>query len=277
MSEGEKLFHPVTASLAAIFLMLLATGLVSHTNRYHHHQDGSPSEAPTLADDRNALSLGPAVNGDGVGHAEQKNAGGNYSNNRFWWGDTFAQWVMATTGIGALIASVFSVWLVVWTFREQRKLTQIESRAFLGIKNVRLTEFDMGKAVWAEVTVLNAGQTAAQNVRIWMNVEVHRRDDVDILPPLQATPDSCVYISQHSAVKVRKSWGVAPDYLNAEIKKAFGSGMWGISVYGKISYFDGFSNHERKTKFRYYIGGRAGWRPGDPDDLRQYPTGNEAD
>ena len=44
MSEGDRLFHPVTGSLAAIFLMLLAAGSVSHANRYHsdHHSQHQP-------------------------------------------------------------------------------------------------------------------------------------------------------------------------------------------------------------------------------------------
>lgn len=35
MPERDRLLHPVTGSLAAVFLMLLLAGLISHANRYH--------------------------------------------------------------------------------------------------------------------------------------------------------------------------------------------------------------------------------------------------
>lgn len=35
MPERDRLIHPVTGSLAAVFLVLLVAGLVSHANRYH--------------------------------------------------------------------------------------------------------------------------------------------------------------------------------------------------------------------------------------------------
>lgn len=62
------------------------------------------------------------------------------------------------TGAGGLAA-------LVWTFREQRKLTQSEARAYVRVSKLKTIK-DGPQTGWLEFVVANDGKTPAQNV--WM-------------------------------------------------------------------------------------------------------------
>jgi len=152
--------------------MLLSAGLVNHANRYHHYHGAGADEVQREADNRDVLVIGPAIYNDRVDQAEQKNNRASKSDNqdRLWWGDSFAQWIMAITGIGALAASALSVGLVVWTFRETRKLTRIESRAYILTENGTVCRIVPKTGnhyqIHCSLDLKNSGQTPAFDVTL---------------------------------------------------------------------------------------------------------------
>lgn len=155
--------------------MLLAAGLVSHAN--NHHAAGSEKYASNSNDaangqrhDENMPVVGPTTDRDFGGHADQKHKQDSENAYRLWWDDTFAQYIMAITGIGALIASTASLGLVVWTFRETRKLTRTESRAYVVTEMAAVTRIVAPNATDFQIhcafDIANRGQTPAFDVTI---------------------------------------------------------------------------------------------------------------
>lgn len=89
-----------------------------------------------------------------------------------------AAWAMAMTltSIATFIASLGSVAALVWTFREQRKMTQNQSRAYLEVISGLFTVH----SEWNEdvrITFMNTGQTPAFNIKLVLEAYFYERSD----------------------------------------------------------------------------------------------------
>tara|TARA_R110001606_G_scaffold317924_1_gene464787 strand:+ start:172 stop:1077 length:906 start_codon:yes stop_codon:yes gene_type:complete len=94
--------------------------------------------------------------------------------------DLKAQQEMAEWALLVVVASVISLFVsigglgaLVWTFREQRKLTESQSRAYIEVITGRTSITEFGWTI--DVTVMNTGQTPAFEVRMSANARFYAR------------------------------------------------------------------------------------------------------
>lgn len=101
--------------------------------------------------------------------------------------DLKAQQEMAEWALLVVVASVISLFVsigglgaLVWTFREQRKLTESQSRAYIEVITGRTSITEYGWSI--EVTVMNTGQTPAFDVKMSANARFFARSNTQNKP-----------------------------------------------------------------------------------------------
>ena len=244
MTEGGRLFHPVTGSLAAIFLMFLAAGLVSHANDHHRassqkYESASNDVAYGQRHDGNPPKIVPAIDQRAFGEADPKHKQVSENTDRFWWGDTLAQYVMAITGICALIASTASVGLVVWTFRETRTLTKTQSRAYLVTEMATVTRIVASGAtdfqIHCSIDLANRGQTPAFDVTLIGVFGWFKEEEVRVWTPRSA-PTSRGVIGPGTTRTTNKRLQNLPSAdknftsIGVALRKASGEKIWARGI-----------------------------------------------
>lgn len=165
-------------------------------------------------------------------------------------GDGLAQWIMAVTGMLALLLSAWAVWLIYWTMKatqqtlgEAEKTTgaAIESlnitkdtayrtlRAYVGISNVEGTVRRVGDQfeIWIKVTVTNTGLTPAvfETASITLAETKPRRGlkfvqtdfATSLVPTWDAAKDATAHMQGKWAVQGAEIFGT--DDLNAGPKQ----------------------------------------------------------
>ena len=106
MLERESFIHPITGSLAAVFLMLLLAGVVSHVDRYH--------SMPPIVQDI-GIDQKPA---EGVDNSADLKVQKNMAN---------AAWAAVWVGAAGLVGLLFTVRYALLTWKEaQRSATADE-------------------------------------------------------------------------------------------------------------------------------------------------------
>lgn len=83
--------------------------------------------------------------------------------------EVWAYWMMVTGVISAFAASL-SVVALVWTFREQRKATMVQERAYVSVRSLRAEDGREEFTVLFELA--NTGRTPAQSchIKLWLIV-----------------------------------------------------------------------------------------------------------
>ena len=159
------------------------------------------------------------------------------------------------------------------TLQAMRETAQRQLRAYVGVSGVEFFVFDVGKAIWARIAVVNAGQTPAHDVCIWARVDVR---DVRLLEPLPqlstdpVTKDALIGPGIALPVEVCTEELLAPELLQAEVGETIHTQL-AVFVHGRIRYVDAFESPQ-ETEFRYYTGGGHGFRDWV---LRPHSGGNQ--
>lgn len=171
MSEGDRLFHPVTGSLAAIFLMLLAAALVGHANRYHGNHSNSGNQSAHQAQSPMAPS-GPSGPSEQPSAEERREAREE--------ADLAAQYRMARAAENAVYISAFALLGLALTVHFARKAwlaAQASAKAdneALELTRTQLNESreaaaeqadHMNRQVWAMQDTARASQQHARITR----------------------------------------------------------------------------------------------------------------
>ncbi len=171
-----------------------------------------------------------------------------------------AAWAMAMTftGIATFITSLGSVVALVWTFREQRKLTQNESRAYLEVmKGIFWIdgESEEGQHFQIRVHIKNNGETPATDIRVNLKFQYvpessstgeHLRDSVSddhVSGELSTIPAKSTYFV------------ITCGHTRIPFVDTHEGGQWyrcpQIFIRGIITYKDQFSNEDRKMPVQF--------------------------
>ncbi len=147
------------------------------------------------------------------------------------------------TGAGGLAA-------LVWTFREQRKLTQNEAKAYVRVREVRTVKDDRHSG-WLELVVQNDGKTPAQDVwlRFTTSLEVGKpgKEEMKLVKAGEWYPvDGMVVPANDEVIRLdiwsaRRPIEIAFKQSRAEwIADLEKFGMPSVHISGEIAYDDVF-------------------------------------
>ena len=96
--------------------------------------------------------------------------------------------IVALLGLPGLIISGFGLWALVWTFRETRKLTAIQSRAYVltemhSVTRIPSVDNDGMFQIHVSVEIANSGQTPAFDVAVSATIGWFELKEVDDWQP----------------------------------------------------------------------------------------------
>ncbi|MDE0921354.1 MAG: hypothetical protein OSA96_00045 [Aurantimonas coralicida] len=117
---------------------------------------------------------GDEHDGDAAGESDSD------AENQLLWGDGIAQWVMAISGVLALLLSAWAVWLLARTLEATRSavkaaddavtvtrdIGQAQVRAYIAVGDLRVDKFAIGMVPVVSFTIKNVGQSPARRFQI---------------------------------------------------------------------------------------------------------------
>lgn len=180
MSERDRVIHPVVGVLAAVFLILMAAGLVSHANRYHPNSDGSRQTSPNQLQDSSHFS-GQSSGAEQPTPEQRKEAREE--------ADILAQYRMAAAAEKAVYVSalaLFGLGFTVFYARRAWKSATTANASFVDASDKQLRAYVSAKVIaknsavsidlsqsqpvmakiGISLDVVNFGNTPAKNVRL---------------------------------------------------------------------------------------------------------------
>jgi hypothetical protein len=175
-------------------------------------------------------------------------------------------------GFVTILFTTIATLLLIWTFRETRRTSRAELRAYLfpdGVALVVVTEGPNKGKVVASLRIKNSGQTPAFNVVHWADVLLSDfQDQSNLIPPPLAGPSNPIPpggdLHKHVLLQTK------PTRADLAAVKA---GKKAAFVYGRIEYLDAFGA-TRHTNYRLHYSGV--WPPFQGHQLFYSENGNDA-
>lgn len=175
-------------------------------------------------------------------------------------------------GFITILFTTIATLLLIWTFRETRRTSRAELRAYLfpdGVTLVVVNEGPNKGKVVASLRIKNSGQTPAFNVTHWADVALcGLQDQSNLIPPPLAGPSNPIPpggdLHKHVLLQIKPT--------RADIA-AIKSNKKAVFMYGRIEYLDAFG-HQRHTNYRLHYSGA--WPPFDGHQLFYSVDGNDA-
>ena len=192
------------------------------------------------------------------------------------------EWLVAIF-TGLLVA--VTAGLAIYTYRlwgatdrlvtEAKVTSQMQLRAYVSVKNGKISELSTTEHIVAQLTIKNCGNTPAyelQTLAAMTLAEFPLRHDITSQITDKFADDnflSKIILGPDDEAQVTGRF-TAP--LEDAHKSAIESGASAIYFYGEIRYLD-VSKTRQYMKFRYFVGGGAGI---EGNQFAAYPEGNEA-
>lgn len=239
MAERDRLLHPVTASLAAVLLMLLAAGLVNHQRTYHEVGGNRETTASYEAQDpsrfsgyKNPKDVAAAIDGERDFLSEDLSA--QKSMARAAWA-AFAISVAGLLGLGFTVVFAALAWnaaadgaKAAWKAEESaRKMGMAQVRAYLTFENAVFV-FERGE-FRLRFEIHNCGQSPARFV--------------------VAKRVSCIVCLKGTASEDLRFVGAYGDTMNVLLGGHKAGGTKSVSIPMSLGY-DDFRALEREVRVR---------------------------
>lgn len=185
--------------------------------------------------------------------------------------DLTAQQAMALFAGLQVVLTFFGLLYIRWTLIETRKAvkeasdataaahaavditrssTEKQLRAYVTIRHVLLTDFEVGKVPRTEIRIHNTGATPARKIQ--MRMELQRCSDWEKRPCHFLESTACSNLELGADCDTTQGLGVDLLELHREHKESFHRGEWGYIIFGWIKYRDVFGRLQRLTVRGYF-------------------------
>lgn len=208
--------------------------------------EGEPAEEPTVEPE--AIVEPPTAPAQPAAETHDEDAGGKEDSEpdrdgfKFW-GDTWAQWAMAATGVVAVGISAWAVWLVRRTLIETRRAVQSE-RAWVSFSGIET--FADGDEIGFAVMWTNSGRSPALDLQFYIASDILNRGDEDIIRFDRPQP-KIIHKSTPFGPGMSKSTNVCR--LGPKAFDLWTSGAIRVIIYSFVGYRDFYSDDPRHTEF----------------------------